>query len=96
MKPTIIPDTQINSYYDHIGKSATERQRVLNILVAIKSPICRSELCALSGLPLNHVTRVVNELLQSGDVEVCGKKINPCSGKMVQSILINEKRQHDT
>jgi len=46
----------------------------------------RHDLQNALGLPINHITRVVRDLLDDGVIEVCGMSINPVSGRLNELI----------
>jgi hypothetical protein len=52
---------------------------------------CRAELVDLLTLPINHVTRVVRELLDENFIEVSGRRINPRSGVSVEVVRLKQK-----
>lgn len=78
--------TQIISYaeFKKRGNSANEKQFVLALLNLINKPSSRRHIQELSGLPINHLTRVMYDLGKDGSIYV--SKIDYCrySGRLVQ------------
>lgn len=51
----------------------------------------RASLCEEFGLPINHITRIVYDLLDAGFIEVVGRAVNPRSGVSVEVVGLKEK-----
>jgi len=70
--------TQILSYkeFKNSGKSVNENQFVLALINFINQPTSRRHIQELSGLPINHLTRVFYDLENEGLIYVA--KIDKC------------------
>ena len=70
--------TQILSYkeYKNSGNCANENQFVLALLNYIDQPTSRRHIQELSGLPINHLTRVFYDLENDGSIYV--SKLDKC------------------
>ena len=81
--------TQILSYkeYRNSGNCANENQFVLGLLNYIDQPTSRRHIQELSGLPINHLTRVFYDLENEGLIYIA--KIDKCryTGRKVNHYL---------
>ena len=50
--------------------------------------LSRLQLVEVLGLPLNHITRIVFDLLDEGTIEVCGRAVNPASSRTVEVVRL--------
>ncbi len=85
-------DTQQDAYCSITELRATELKR--GRLFFQNNPAgeySRADLCEHLGLPINHVTRIAYELIDTGVVEVVGKGLNPRSGITVQKLRLAGK-----
>ena len=54
-----------------------------------KETFSRADLSELLQLPINHITRIINDLLKDKLISVAGKMVNPRSNKMVETLKLN-------
>ncbi len=57
--------TQVESFKQVEPFRENERSRVLRVMKGLEHDVCRQEIVILSGLPINHVTRVIRDLLDA-------------------------------
>ena len=57
--------TQVESFRQIKPFRENERSRVLRVMEGLEHDVCRQEIVILSGLPINHVTRVTRDLLDA-------------------------------
>ena len=55
--------------------------------------ICRQEIVILSGLPINHVTRVIKDLLDAGMIRVTLLGKSPLTGRLVEMLSVTGKEK---
>ena len=68
-----------------------ERNKVLGLMRCIDYEVCRQELVILSGLPINHITRVTRDLIDSGMIRVARKDYSSLTGRLVELLVITDK-----
>lgn len=78
--------TQILSYkeYRDSGNCVNENQFVLTLLKYLNQPTTRRHIQELSGLPINHLTRVFYDLENSGKIQVAKVDVCQYTGRRVQ------------
>ncbi len=87
-----IPSTQRDAYSAIAELRATELRKARKFFWDHPDEsYSRADLCELLNLPINHVTRVVYDLMNNGDIEYVGKRINPRSGINVQVLRLTRK-----
>lgn len=83
--------TQGKSFEEIQPMRENEKKRVLRLLEGLDYPVSRQEVVCLSGLPINHVTRVVRDLLDEGLIRVCKRDYSRFSGKLVELLAVVER-----
>lgn len=82
-------DTQSQAYAMTAELRATEERRARVFFIAHPNDTySRADLQMLLKLPINHITRVVYDLLDSGFIERTGKSLNPRSGIRVEMLRL--------
>lgn len=66
------------------GKTATQRERILEFLERHALPRNRRQISLLTGIPINAVCGRVNALLENGDLRIACVDVDPTTGKRVE------------
>lgn len=85
--------TQVESFRQIKPFRENERSRVLRIMKGLDHDICRQEIVILSGLPINHVTRVTRDLLDYGLIRVARLDRSPLTGRLVELLTVVDKEK---
>lgn len=77
--------TQIQSYhiYKAQGKDVNERKFILSVLQSLGVPCSRRYIQELTGLPINHLTRIFYDLKNRGLVTASNTDICQFTGRRV-------------
>ena len=91
-KSTKFSATKSESYASTEDTRQTEMVRARAYFRANPSEaFSRQQLVDVLGLPLNHITRVTFDLLDEGTIEVCGRGVNPASGRSVEVVRLKPR-----
>ena len=83
--------TRVESFRKVKPFRENERSRVLRAMRGVDHEVCRQELTILTGLPINHVTRVARDLLDARLIRVARLDRNPLTGRWVEMLAIIDK-----
>lgn len=85
-------DTQRTAYASTARLRETELRRARAFFLRHpREAYSRASLCEEFGLPINHITRIVYDLMEVGFIEVVGRAVNPRSGVSVEVVGLKEK-----
>ena len=85
--------TQVESFRQIKPFRENERSRVLRVMEGLEHDVCRQEFVILSGLPINHVTRVTRDLLDAGMIRVTRLAKSPLTGRLVGMLAVMDKEK---
>ena len=85
--------TQVESFRQIKPFRENERSRVLRVMEGLEHDVCRQEIVILSGLPINHVTRVTRDLLDAGMIRVTRLAKSPLTGRLVGMLAVMDKEK---
>ena len=87
-----ITETQLESFATVQETRKTERSLALQFFFANPSKsFSRQDLCEEVRLPINHICRIVRDLLDENAIMVVGKALNPRSMKMNEALCLTPK-----
>lgn len=55
----------------------------------------RADIGSKLGLPINHVTRVIYDLIHTGFIEVCGKETSNRTGRTVEVVRLKQGAENE-
>ncbi len=85
-------ETQREAYAQTATLRETELQRARAFFRRHpRQAYSRARLCDELGLPINHITRIVYDLIEAGFIEVVGRAVNPRSNISVEVVRLVEK-----
>lgn len=83
------PDSQLTAYAAIKEQRTTEFRKARTFFQEHPSnAYSRADLCDILNLPINHVTRIVCELVDAGIVRVVDRRMNPRSGVHVEVLQL--------
>lgn len=85
--------TQVESFRQIKPFRENERSRVLRVMEGLEHDVCRQEIVILSGLPINHVTRVTRDLLDAGMIRGTRLAKSPLTGRLVGMLAVMDKEK---
>lgn len=85
--------TQVESFRQIKPFRENERSRVLRVMEGLEHDVCRQEIVILSGLLINHVTRVTRDLLDAGMIRVTRLAKSPLTGRLVGMLAVMDKEK---
>ena len=85
-------DTQRNAYTSILKIRTSEFKRArLFLLGHPDGEYFRADLSEHLNLPINHICRIVYELVDASVIEIAGKRLNPRSGIVLQGLRLVKK-----
>lgn len=85
--------TQVESFKQVEPFRENERSRVLRVMKGLEHDVCRQEIVILSGLPINHITRIIRDLLDAGMIRVTRLGRSPLTGRLVGMLAVVDKEK---
>ncbi|MBS7199886.1 MAG: hypothetical protein KH111_17390 [Bacteroidales bacterium] len=85
--------TQVESFKQVESFRENERSRVLRVMKGLEHDVCRQEIVILSGLPINHITRIIRDLLDAGMIRVTRLGRSPLTGRLVGMLAVVDKEK---
>ena len=85
--------TQVESFKQVEPFRENERSRVLRVMKGLEHDVCRQEIVILSGLPINHITRIIRDLLDAGLIRVTRLGRSPLTGRLVGMLAVVDKEK---
>lgn len=85
--------TQVESFRQIKPFRENERSQVLRVMKGLEHDVCRQEIVILSGLPINHVTRVIRDLLDAGTIRVTRLGRSPLTRRLVGMLAVVDKEK---
>ena len=65
----------------------------LRVMKGLEHDVCRQEIVILSGLPINHITRIIRDLLDAGMIRVTRLGRSPLTGRLVGMLAVVDKEK---